>query len=197
MLWKWLSNTQLNTYRCHYSKEYLNRTPRETGGAFVECIFMYFAWWSRCGSYIQLEANHTQLFHQLIIYICLHYLPWCNAAWLTHQRHSWRTRYHEHLVWWPRFDRSLVLQQLSVYFLVTQWRHQTGTLSALLDLCAGNSPVTEWPVTRNFDVSFDLRLNKWSIKQSLGWWFETPSRSLWRQCNDITLDRKCSFRFLC
>ena len=35
--------------------------------------------------------------------------------------------------------------------------------SALLDLCAGNSPVpgefpTQRPVTRSFDVSFDLRL---------------------------------------
>ena len=37
--------------------------------------------------------------------------------------------------------------------------------SALLALCAGNSPVTgefpsQRPVTRNFDVLFDLRLNK-------------------------------------
>ena len=33
------------------------------------------------------------------------------------------------------------------------------------------------------DVFFDLRLNKPLSKQSWGWWFETPSRSLWRQCN--------------
>ena len=26
-------------------------------------------------------------------------------------------------------------------------------------------------------------LNKWLSKQSWGWWFETPSRSLWRHCN--------------
>ena len=37
--------------------------------------------------------------------------------------------------------------------------------SALLALCAGNSPVTgefpaQRPVTRSFAVSFDLRLNK-------------------------------------
>ena len=31
---------------------------------------------------------------------------------------------------------------------------------------------------------FYLRLNKRLSKQSLGWWFETPSGSLWRQCND-------------
>ena len=41
------------------------------------------------------------------------------------------------------------------------------------------------PVTRSFDVFFDLRLNKRLSKQPWGWWFETPSWSLWRQCNDI------------
>ena len=34
-----------------------------------------------------------------------------------------------------------------------------------------------------FDVFFDLRLNKRLSKQPWGWWFETPSWSLWRQCN--------------
>ena len=38
------------------------------------------------------------------------------------------------------------------------------------------------PVTRGFDVSFDLWLNKRLSKQSWGWWFETPSGSLWRHC---------------
>ena len=62
------------------------------------------------------------------------------------------------------------------------------TSSALLALCAGNSPVTgefpaQRPVTRSFDAFFDLRLNKRLSKQSWGWWFETPSQSLWRHCN--------------
>ena len=47
--------------------------------------------------------------------------------------------------------------------------------SALLALCAGNSPVAgefpaQKPVTRSFDVFFDLRLNKRLSKQSWGWW---------------------------
>ena len=59
------------------------------------------------------------------------------------------------------------------------------TFSALLALCAGNSPVTggfpsQRPVTRSFDVFFDLRLNKRLSKQSRCWWFETPLCSLWR-----------------
>ena len=32
------------------------------------------------------------------------------------------------------------------------------------------------PVTRNFNVFFDPRLNKRLSKHSWGWWFETPSR---------------------
>ena len=69
------------------------------------------------------------------------------------------------------------------------WRHQMGTFSALLALCAANSPVigefpAQKPVTRSLDVFFDLRPNKRSSKQSSGWWFETPLCSLSRNCND-------------
>ena len=68
------------------------------------------------------------------------------------------------------------------------WRHQMETFSALLALCAGNSPVSgefpsQKPVTRSFDVFFDLRLNKRLSKQPWGWWFETLSWSLWRHRN--------------
>ena len=68
------------------------------------------------------------------------------------------------------------------------WRHQMETFSALLAICAGKSPVTgefpaQRPVTRSFDVFFNLRLNKRLSKQSWGWWFETPTHPLWRHCN--------------
>ena len=63
------------------------------------------------------------------------------------------------------------------------WRHQMEPFSAWLATCTGNSPVTgefpeQRPVPRSFDVFFDLRRNKRLSKQSWGWWFETPSRSL-------------------
>ena len=66
---------------------------------------------------------------------------------------------------------------------VIKWKH-------LLALCAGNSPYTgefpsQRPVTRSFDVFFDLRLNKQLSKQSWGWWFETISCPLWRHCNEM------------
>ena len=41
------------------------------------------------------------------------------------------------------------------------------------------------PVTRSFDVFFDLRPNKRLSKQSWGWWFEMLSCSLWRHCNEL------------
>ena len=68
------------------------------------------------------------------------------------------------------------------------WRHQIEPFSALLTLCAGNSPVTDGfpsqrPVARSFDVFFDLRPNKRLSKQSRRRWFETPRHSLWRHCN--------------
>ena len=48
---------------------------------------------------------------------------------------------------------------------------------------------TQRPVTRSLDVFFDLRLNKRLSKPPWGWWFETPSWSLWRQCNAIILTK--------
>ena len=70
-------------------------------------------------------------------------------------------------------------------FHKTWWRHQMEPFSALLALCAGNSSVTgefptQRPVTRSFDVF--SRLNKLLSKQTWGWWFETPSRSVWHHC---------------
>ena len=68
------------------------------------------------------------------------------------------------------------------------WHHQMETFSALLAICAGNSPVsgefpTQRPMTRSFDVFFDLRLNKRLSRQSWGWWLETLSHPLWRHRN--------------
>ena len=62
------------------------------------------------------------------------------------------------------------------------------TFSALLAICAENSPVSgelpsQRPVTRSFDVFFDLRLNKRLSKLSWGWWFETLPCPLWRHNN--------------
>ena len=49
----------------------------------------------------------------------------------------------------------------------------------------------QWSVTRSLDVFFDLRLNKRLSKQSWDWWFETPSWSLWWQCNENVSSYTC------
>ena len=81
-------------------------------------------------------------------------------------------------------------------FLEAWWRHQMKTFSALLAICAGNSPdpgefPTQRPVTRSFDVYFDLRPNKRLSKHSWGWWFETLSCSLWRHRNGLLIQFYC------
>ena len=45
-----------------------------------------------------------------------------------------------------------------------------------------------------FDVFFDLRLNKRLSKQRWGWWFETSSRPLWRHCNEMKKAKWEAFR---
>ena len=71
----------------------------------------------------------------------------------------------------------------------TWWCHQMETFSALLAICAGNSPVpsefpAQRPVMQIFDVFFDLRLNKPLSKKSWGWWFEMLSSPLWCHRNE-------------
>ena len=89
-------------------------------------------------------------------------------------------------LWW-RYNWAMCPLGVTDYH--AWWRHQMETFSALLAICAENSPVAgefsaQWPVTRSFDVFFDLRLNKRLSKQWWGWWFDTPSCPLWRHCND-------------
>ena len=72
------------------------------------------------------------------------------------------------LVYWSIYT-SLGLDGLKKSHMFSWWRHQMETFSALLALCVGNSPVTgefpaQRPVTRSFDVFFDLHLNKWLSK---------------------------------
>ena len=70
------------------------------------------------------------------------------------------------------------------------------------NICAGNSPIpgeflAQRPVTRSFDVFFDLCLNKRSSKQSWVWWFGTLSRPLWRHCNAYSAVRAWRNRKFC
>ena len=73
--------------------------------------------------------------------------------------------------------------------LMTWWRHEMETISALLALYTGNSLVTgefpsQRPVTRSLIFSLICALKNRLSKQSWGLWFETPSFSLWHHCNE-------------
>ena len=88
----------------------------------------------------------------------------------------------------PRDDTGTWSRRAKTCFMITSSK---GSIFRVTGLCAGNSPVTgEFPalrpVTRSFDVLFDMRLDKRLSKQSCGWWFETPSRPLWRHSNGST-----------
>ena len=74
-------------------------------------------------------------------------------------------------------------------FQKSWWRHQMETFSALLAICAGNSPVSgefpaQRPVTSNVDVFLICaRINCW-VNNDEGRWFEMPSHPLWHHRND-------------
>ena len=73
-----------------------------------------------------------------------------------------------------------LMRELCPVYLLSWWRHHMETFFALLALCARNSPVTgefpsQRPVTRSFDVFFDLPPNKrWANNQE--------ARDLRRHC---------------
>ena len=98
----------------------------------------------------------------------------------------WKLVLKHGLITWSRPPwRSTSMTTLSYSW----WRQLMETFSALLALCAWNSPVTgefptQRPVTRSFDIFFVLHLNKQLSKQWRCRWFEMPARSLWRHSND-------------
>ena len=67
---------------------------------------------------------------------------------------------------WHKGEYSVLILQRPYATATSGWRHQMETSSALLAICAGNSPVTsgfptQKTVTRSFDIFFDLRINVW------------------------------------
>ena len=82
--------------------------------------------------------------------------------------------------------------------MMTSWNRNIFHVSG--HLC-GEFTAHRWipawrPVTRSFDVFFDLRLNQRFSKQSVGWWFETPSHPLWHHCN-ISSYHNLKIRIIC
>ena len=99
---------------------------------------------------------------------------------------QWNCRWFE--MPWHSCDITTMSQKVTFVWAYSWWRHPMETFSTLLVLCAGNSSVSgefpsQRPVTRSFDVFFNLHRNKWLSKQWRRRWFEMQWRPLWRHCN--------------
>ena len=163
----------------------------------------YFLKLLNCSIYLHIQTYFWRLWHVALSIV----LQWC-AILILFGRRLFNLKINDHDIYiapyWSTKELKRLLSQnnkvLQLYFEhhqifhfclsgLTRWRHQMETFSALLVLCAENSPVTgefppQRPVTRSFDVFFDMRLNKGLSKQSWGWWFETPSCPLLCHCNE-------------
>ena len=84
---------------------------------------------------------------------------------------------------------------MSLLSSLTWWLHPIRTFSALLAICAGNSPVNgEFTGQRGIPRTKASVAELWCFlcsapdkrlcKQSWGWWFGMPSHPLWRHCNE-------------
>ena len=119
---------------------------------------------------------------------------------------SFHHNHHHHYHCYHHLSSSLLSNSFTKFCVVFLWKLELSDWSCALmskdSYCSGkHDDVIKWkhfprywpfvrgiaqrPLTRSFDVFFDLRPNKRLSKQSLRWWFETPSGSLWRHCNDI------------
>ena len=114
------------------------------------------------------------LYNGEMYYECIstnHFQPWCGTTSNYDADKLWSNCLSE----WLWLDSSMMTSSNGNIFRVT------GPLCG--EFTGPGEFPTQRPVTRSFDVLFDLRLNKRLSKQPWGWWFETPSWSLWRQRN--------------
>ena len=73
-------------------------------------------------------------------------------------------------------------------FQETWWRHQMETFPGYWSFVWG---LHRSPVNSPHKVFFHQCLTKLLSKQSRGWWFETPSCSLWRHRNELVPRHGC------
>ena len=100
----------------------------------------------------------------------------------------------------PIRERKVNMGPISVFFVqknIIKWKHFPHYWPFVRGIHW--SPVyypQQKPVMRSFDIFFDLSQNERMSKQSWGWWFETPSCSLLRHCNDNSNSMELSFTLI-
>ena len=87
--------------------------------------------------------------------------------------------------WFHRWImKTLTSIHLCWYVVLYMMTSSNGIIFRVTGHLCGKFP-TQRPVTRSFDVFFDLRSNNRLSKQWRGWWFETQSCPWWRHRNDL------------
>ena len=135
--------------------------------------------WPRDVICIQRSGQISDLFNTSSKFIFYPgYKNWLNQIW---------PRGKNGQVSFPGFKKVgwviLLHRHVAIYDDVIKWTHCP---------VPGEFPAQR-PVTRSFNVFFDLRLNKRLSKQSWGWWFETLPYPLWRHCNEVSLGDICYY----
>ena len=120
---------------------------RQASGQYLSQCWQTFCrhmmWKGHDEVFFVKKKGHDELRHVFMFYFWSYY----GEPYNVYKESLWHQLCHQ----WPR----------------TWWRHQMETFSALLAICAGNSPVpgefpAQRPVTRSFDVFFDLHpINGW------------------------------------
>ena len=100
---------------------------------------------------------------------------WCHSCFLFQFIIAVYNNFHDDVIEWKTFLVPVLL-----------WGEPSVT---------GGFP-SQRPVSRSFDVSYDLRLDKRSSKQSGRWWFKTLSFSLWRHHNVERPGVPCSWKWV-
>ena len=90
--------------------------------------------------------------------------------------------------------RLLLETNYTTYYSAVMKTSSNGNIFRVTGPLCGNPPVTggfpsQRPVTRRFEVFFDLCLSKQLSKPSRRRWFETPPHWLWRHYNNILVEK--------
>ena len=207
LIWIIYNNFHSKKLNCKCNLQNMSHSVQASVMIFTH-IFTICQWHEICVVCFSFFDPHYTLYWMLFTKLYIEYFMEVqnNSAWHHHDiSNALRLKLHDQhsldcifkCIFWKFYPNCLItiMNNCSRSWLttksVTWWRHQMETYSALLTICAGNSPVpgefpTQRPVTQSFHVFFDLCPNKRS-KQWWGWWFETPSCPLWCPCDGETI----------
>ena len=180
----WVAYIPIHTYAMHITKTKVRAAIKSTAQVFVKETMSWYHYtrpqlhYCFCHIFCRLVLYQTKVAIYIYIYILLSSIASVSPARFWHVRagnvihcklflfslfSSNRTFMPGGYFWgyYPGALFSVNSFQLISTSDTRRWNHQMDTFSALLALCAGNSPVcgefpARRPVTLSFDVFFDL-----------------------------------------